>query len=178
MNLSEQTLKAIEREIASFPQKRSAMMNVLHLVQEDQGYISEAAMEWVAGQLDCEPIHVLEVVTFYPMYRQKPVGKVHLNVCRTLSCALGGCYHTKDKLAEALGCDIGKTSEDGNFSLDWASVWAVAARHLSCTSTARFTKVSPLIVRTHSSKNSKALSTRNPSPSRNRAPRSMRASRH
>ena len=62
-------------------------------IQEDVGWISPEATEWVAAKLDLQPINVLEVVTFYPMFRQKPIGRRHIKVCRTLSCALlGGFY--------------------------------------------------------------------------------------
>src|SRR5690625_7715145 len=75
MNLSEETLKKIEEAIAKFPQKRSAALPMLHLVQEEQGYISDEAMHWIAGKLDLEPINILELVTFYPHFRQKPIGR-------------------------------------------------------------------------------------------------------
>lgn len=119
MNLQESTVAAIEKELGRFPDKQSAMMNVLHLVQDDIGYVSEEAITFIAGKLEVPPVKVLEVVTFYPMYRQKPVGKVHISICRTLSCALCGSYTVREKLRENLGCDVGEVSEDGRFSLDW-----------------------------------------------------------
>src|SRR6266571_8490605 len=80
----------INELITHYPKKRSASMMLLHAVQERFGYISRQAVEWIAAKLELQPINVYELVTFYPMFHQKPVGKVHLRVCRTLSCALGG----------------------------------------------------------------------------------------
>ncbi|MGF1450829.1 MAG: NAD(P)H-dependent oxidoreductase subunit E [Opitutales bacterium] len=119
MNLSEDTVAKIDAEVAKFPERRSAMMNVLHLVQEELGYVPDEGHPWIAEKLGVKPVHVMEVVTFYPMYRREPAGKVHVVICRTLSCALCGGYAVKDKLAEALGAPLGGVSEDGKFSLDF-----------------------------------------------------------
>src|SRR5277367_1978352 len=80
--------------------KRSASLPLLHLWQETFGYISPEGIEWIAAKLGLQPINILELVTFYPMFRQHPVGKVHIRVCRTLSCALGGAYELRDHLAK------------------------------------------------------------------------------
>ena len=93
-SLTPQTLEEIERVIAHYPVKRSAALPLLHLVQEEQGYISSAAIEWIAQKLELQPINVYELVTFYPMFRQQPIGRRHIKVCRTLSCALAGGYRT------------------------------------------------------------------------------------
>ena len=78
--------------VTHYPQKRSASLMFLHALQEHFGYLSKEAIEWTARKLDLQPINVYELVTFYPMFRQEPVGKYHLKVCRTLSCALGGSH--------------------------------------------------------------------------------------
>lgn len=119
MNLSEQTLAKIDSLIPRYPVKRSCTMPLLHLIQEEQGYISEAAVNWVAAKLDLQPIQVWEVVTFYPMFRRAPIGKVHVKVCRTLSCALRGAYKTCEALEEALDCKRGHTSADGNYTIEF-----------------------------------------------------------
>src|SRR4029077_16621577 len=82
----------IDEVITHYPKKRSASLMLLHAVQEHFGYISRQAVEWIAVKLELQPINVYELVTFYPMFHQQPVGKHHLRVCRTLSCALGGAY--------------------------------------------------------------------------------------
>lgn len=119
MNLSENTIARIDAEIAKFPEPRSAMMNILHLVQDELGYVPDDGHPWIAEKLGVAPVNVMEVVTFYPMYRREPAGKVHVVVCRTLSCALCGGYAVKDKLCEALGAPLHGTSEDGHFSLEF-----------------------------------------------------------
>ena len=75
--------EAVER-ISHYPARtRSVMLPLLHIVQHKFGYISAPAIEWVAKKLDLEPIKVVEVVTFYPGFRQSAPGKFHIRVCRT-----------------------------------------------------------------------------------------------
>src|SRR5215470_13719442 len=88
--------------ISHYPKKRSASLMLLHAVQEHFGYISRQAVEWIAAKLELQPINIYELVTFYPMLQQRPVGKFHLRVCRTLSCALGGSQKLYGHLAETL----------------------------------------------------------------------------
>ncbi len=124
MNLSEATLEKIREVIPHYPEKRSAALPLLHLVQEDQGYITEEAIEWIAGQLDLEPINILELVTFYPMFRQKPPGRRHIRVCRTLSCALAGSHKVCDSLKKEFDCGVGETSPDGAASIEFVECLA------------------------------------------------------
>ncbi len=88
--------------ISHYPedQARSATLPLLHLLQEEYGFITEDSIAWVANKLNLEPINVLEVVTFYPGLRQSAPGKYHIRVCRTLSCAMAGCYETMDKFSK------------------------------------------------------------------------------
>lgn len=124
MDLKQETLSRIEKLISRYPEKRSALLMVLHAIQEDQGYISKEAIEWVAHTLDLKPINVYEIVTFYPMLREQPIGKRHIKVCRTLSCALRGGYGVCQKLQEELHCELGQTSEDGNYTLEFVECLA------------------------------------------------------
>jgi NADH-quinone oxidoreductase subunit F len=80
-------------------QKRSASLPVLHLWQEHFGFISEEGVNWIAAKLELQPINILELVTFYPMFRQEPIGRKHIRVCRTLSCAMAGAYPLMENLA-------------------------------------------------------------------------------
>ena len=102
-NLNNEATEAISH----YPddQKRSAVLPLLHMVQQRFGYISAPAIDWVAGHLGIEPIKVVEVVTFYPGLRQSAPGKFHIRVCRTLSCAMAGSYELMEKLCEATGID-------------------------------------------------------------------------
>jgi NADH-quinone oxidoreductase subunit E len=124
MNLSQETLDKIDAVIPVYPQKRSAVMPLLHFIQAEEKYISNEAIEWVAEKLEIEPITVLEVVTFFPYYRQEKLGTVHVRVCRTLSCALMGAYKLGDDLSKALDCKIGHTKEDGSVTLEYGECLA------------------------------------------------------
>src|SRR5208283_1744571 len=73
MNLTPETLRKIDEVIPYYPVKRSAVLPLLHFVQEEQGYICDEAIEWIAARLEIQPINVYELVTFYPMLRRKPV---------------------------------------------------------------------------------------------------------
>lgn len=124
MNLQPKTLEAIEKVIPRYPVKRSAVLPLLHLVQEDQSFISDAAIEWIAGKLDLAPINVLEVVSFYPGFRQTKPGRHIIRLCRTLSCALMGGYAMAEMLKSELGCDIGENSSDGSVRLEFVECLA------------------------------------------------------
>src|SRR6476661_11070894 len=93
MEIPSELESRIDEVITHYPvSKRSASLPLLHLIQEHFGYISDDAITWVAQKLELEPINILELVTFYPMFRQEPIGKHHIRVCRTLSCAMAGSY--------------------------------------------------------------------------------------
>ncbi|CAN5640911.1 hypothetical protein BH18VER1_BH18VER1_10220 [soil metagenome] len=97
--------REMDEAIARYPaeRKRSASMPLLHLWQEHFGFISDEGVQWIAAKLGLEPINILELVTFYPMFRQKPAGKTHIRICRTLSCAMAGSYRLKENLEAATG---------------------------------------------------------------------------
>ena len=86
MNLSEETLKKIEEVIPRYPEKRSAALMVIHLVQEELGAVDLAACEWIAEKLELQPINIRELITFYPMLKETPWGETHVRVCPTLPC--------------------------------------------------------------------------------------------
>jgi NADH-quinone oxidoreductase subunit E len=114
--------------ITHYPIKRSASLMLLHAVQEHFGYLSRQAVEWVAGKLGLQPINVYELVTFYPMFHAKPVGRYHLKVCRTLSCALGGSYELHEHFCRKLGLDSHahgpQTTRDGRFTVEFVECLA------------------------------------------------------
>ncbi len=118
MTLKPETLAKIDAVITHYPEKRSAALPLLHLVQEDAGWISPEAVEWIAARLELQPINVYELVTFYPMFRQKPAGRRQVRVCLTLSCALAGAHAVRAELERGLGCAAGGTSPDGAVSLE------------------------------------------------------------
>jgi len=118
----------VDELISHYPQKRSASLMLLHALQEHFGFLSKEAIEWAAGKLDLQPINIYELVTFYPMFRQEPVGKFHLKVCRTLSCALGGAYELREHLCRKLGLDSHahgpQTTRDGKFTVEFVECLA------------------------------------------------------
>jgi len=118
----------IDELITHYPRKRSASLMLLHAIQEKFGYISRQAVEWVAAKLELQPINVYELVTFYPMFHQKPLGRHHLRVCRTLSCALGGSNKLHEHLCIKLGLDPHQhgpqTSRDGSFTVEFVECLA------------------------------------------------------
>lgn len=118
----------INELITHYPQKRSASIMLLHALQEHFGYISKEALEWTAARLGLQPIHILELVTFYPMFRQQPVGKYHFKICRTLSCALAGSNNIYEHFCRKLGLDPHghgvQTTPDGRFSIEFVECLA------------------------------------------------------
>jgi len=120
--------KEIDELISHYPQKRSASLMLLHALQERFGYLSKEAIEWTARKLELQPINIYELVTFYPMFRQEPVGKFHLKVCRTLSCALGGAYKLREHLCRKLALDSevhgAQTTADGKFTVEFVECLA------------------------------------------------------
>ena len=124
MNLKPETLARIDEVITHYPVKRSAVLPLLHLVQEDQGYVSPEAVEWIAAKLELQPINVQEVATFYPMFRHHPVGRRHVRLCRTLSCALNGGHKVAEQFEKEFGCKVGHTSPDGEVFLEFVECLA------------------------------------------------------
>jgi NADH-quinone oxidoreductase subunit E len=118
----------IDELITHYPQKRSASLMLLHAVQEHFGHISRDAVEWVAKKLGLQPINVYELVTFYPMFREQPLGKTHIKVCRTLSCALAGSGELRDHICTKLGLDphkhVPQTTPDGKFTVEFVECLA------------------------------------------------------
>jgi len=105
--------------VARYPpeQRKSAILFALYLAQQQQGYITGAAMRHVAEQIGCTAADVEDVVSYYTMFYTKPVGKYVLNVCRTLSCALLGAERVTEALSAKLGIRPGQTTPDGAFTL-------------------------------------------------------------
>jgi NADH-quinone oxidoreductase subunit E len=123
----------MDEVITHYPvSKRSAVLPLLHLMQEHFRFISDEVVNWVAAKLSLEPIQVLEVVTFYPGFRQSAPGKYHIRVCRTLSCAMAGSYELMEALCKEAKIDRSHcdhhhpiaVSEDGKYSIEFAECLA------------------------------------------------------
>ncbi|MDB5896924.1 MAG: nuoE, partial [Ramlibacter sp.] len=104
-----------DREVAKYPadQKQSAVMALLAIVQQEQGFVDTIAEKVVAQYLGMPPIAVHEVTTFYNMYNQAPVGKYKLNVCTNLPCQLRDGAKALHHLEHRLGVRMGETTPDG-----------------------------------------------------------------
>ena len=118
----------IDELITHYPQKRSASLMLLHALQEHFGWVSKEAMEWTARKLGLQPINIYELVTFYPMFRQEPLGQTHIKVCRTLSCALAGSAVVRKHFCDKLGLDphahVPQTTPDGKFTVEFVECLA------------------------------------------------------
>jgi NADH-quinone oxidoreductase subunit E len=122
----------IDEAITHYPVfKRSATLPLLHLFQEHFGFITDEAIDWIAKKLELSPINVLELVTFYPMFRREPAGKHHIRVCRTLSCAMAGGYELLDTFCKHAKIDRSHNghghilkSEDEKYSIEFVECLA------------------------------------------------------
>ena len=110
--------KRIEALAALYPERAAALLPVLHVVQEETGFVPPEAEAWVAAKLGIRPIQVREVLTFYTMFRRAPGGRTVVRVCRNLSCTLAGAEGIIGYLRERLGLGEGEdTTPDGRVSL-------------------------------------------------------------
>lgn len=118
----------LDELVTHYPVKRSASLMFLHALQEHFGHITDDAIEWTAHKLGLQPINVLELVTFYPMFRREKLGRTHVKVCRTLSCALAGSGELREHFCKKLGLDphahAPQTTPDGKFTVEFVECLA------------------------------------------------------
>jgi NADH-quinone oxidoreductase subunit E len=117
--------------IARYPQPRSALLPLLHLLQAEEGYVSPYGIEFAAEQLDLTTAEVAGVATFYTMYKRRPVGDYHVGVCTNTLCAVMGGDTIFAALKEHLGVGNDETTEDG----------AVTLEHIECNAACDFAPV-------------------------------------
>ncbi len=119
IEFTEDRLKKVGEIIGRYPadRKKSALLPVLHLAQEQYGWVSSATMDYVAGLLDLQPVEVYEVATFYTMFHLEPVGKHVIEYCRTGPCSTMGGEDVYDHLKQKLGIKSNETTSDGLFTL-------------------------------------------------------------
>lgn len=119
VTFSPDRLSRVQEIIAWYPEgkQKSALLPLLHLLQEQEGWTSVEGMDYVAQLLDIQPIEVYEVATFYTMYHVNPVGKHVVEYCRTGPCCLMGGEDVYAYLKQKLGIDTGQTTSDGLFTL-------------------------------------------------------------
>src|SRR3978361_840136 len=120
MKFSEEKINKVNEIIARYPEgkQKSALLPLLHMAQdENNGWLSAEAMDYVAELLKIKPIEVYEVATFYSMYNLKPVGRYLFEVCQTGPCMLNGSDQIIDYIKKKLGIGVGETTADGLFTL-------------------------------------------------------------
>jgi NADH-quinone oxidoreductase subunit E len=119
------------RIIERYPKSRSALLPLLHLVQSEEGFVSQDGIEFCAQQLGLEEAEVTAVASFYTMYKRQPVGEYHVGVCTNSLCGVMGGDVIFADLQEYLGLGNDQTSEDGKVSLE----------HLECNAACDYAPV-------------------------------------
>jgi len=120
VKFSEDKIRKVQEIIARYPEgkQKSALLPVLHLAQEENnGWLSVEAMDYVAELLQLKPVEVYEVASFYSMYNLKPVGKYVFEVCQTGPCMVRGSDEIIAYIKEKLGIAVNETTADGMFTL-------------------------------------------------------------
>ncbi len=117
VRFSDEQLRRVGELQALYPERRAALLPVLRMAQETFGYISPQVEVYVGRLFDLSPAHVHEVVTFYTLFFQKPIGRHVLSVCHNLSCSLLGAEDLIAHLQERLGIEPGDTTPDGRVTL-------------------------------------------------------------
>jgi NADH-quinone oxidoreductase E subunit len=107
----------IDRHLAKYPVKRSAILPLMFIVQRERGFLDPPGVAYLARRLSLRITDIWEVATFYSMLHTKPIGKYHIQVCRTLSCKIMGADKIAKYCSEKLGIKPGETTADGRFSL-------------------------------------------------------------
>jgi len=116
--LSDANLVTAREIMARFPRVRSALIPLVHLAQEQDGYVTEDAMTHIAELLGIAPAEVYGTASFYEMFKFEPVGRYCINVCTNISCQLMGAWELLEHAEERLGVKPGVTTDDGLFTLE------------------------------------------------------------
>jgi NADH-quinone oxidoreductase subunit E len=115
---NEEDLKKIEEIKSRYPDSKAALLPVLWMIQEKEGWISNDSMKQAGDLLNVPYEHILGVVTFYTMFNDKPKGKYHLQICTNVSCMLRGGYELYNFISEKLGIKNNETTNDGMFTIE------------------------------------------------------------
>ncbi len=137
-HLSEELRARAEELVALYPHRRSALLPVCHLAQEQDGWLRPEAVAEIAELLELTPAEVLGTASFYDMLHTEPVGRYLLSVCTNIACMLRGAYELLDHAQEHLGVRTGATTADGMFTLEEAECLADCGRAPMCQVNHRF----------------------------------------
>jgi NADH-quinone oxidoreductase E subunit len=118
VRLSARVKEFIAAEVRKYPEPRSALLMALHMVQEEIGHVPLEIQRELAAVLGIRPIEVREVVTFYPMYHEEPVGRRNIRVCVNIACALAGAREVVNGFEQRLGIRPGERTADGRYSIE------------------------------------------------------------
>ncbi|WP_420451521.1 NADH-quinone oxidoreductase subunit NuoE [Ilumatobacter sp.] len=122
--LSDHNVVLAQEIISRYPRPKSALIPLLHLSQEQNGYVTQDAMRHLAELLDITPAEVIGTATFYEMFKFEPVGRYVVNICQTMSCALLGADELVHHAERTLGIRAGSTTADGTITLEVAECQA------------------------------------------------------
>jgi NADH-quinone oxidoreductase subunit E len=122
--LNEDNVRLAREIIGRYPKPRSATIPLLHLAQEQDGYITNEAMAHIGELVGATSAEVYGTASFYEMFKFEPVGKYLINICGTMSCALMGAEELMHHAEERLGIHMGGTTPDGMFTLERAECQA------------------------------------------------------
>ena len=107
----------IDGHLAKYPVKRSAILPLMFIVQRERGYLDPPGVAYLANRLGLRITDIWEVATFYSMLHTEPVGKYHIQICKTLSCKIMGEPSITDHVCSRLGIKPGETTADGKFTV-------------------------------------------------------------
>jgi NADH-quinone oxidoreductase subunit E len=116
--LSDASLARLERVVARYPTRESALMPALWIIQDEKGHVPPAGIDWLAARLGVAPARIWELVTFYTMFRSEPQAKWVLQVCHNISCHIMGAPDILRHLESRLGIARGGRTPDGLFQLE------------------------------------------------------------
>jgi len=116
--LSDDLKQKFDAVIARYPVKRSAIVPLLMFAQDDEGYVTEEAIQEIARRVGVRPIEVIEDIGYYSMLRRRPIGRYNLQVCTNISCMLRGGEQILEHCSKKLGIGHKQTTPDGHFSLE------------------------------------------------------------
>src|SRR5436305_12573094 len=116
--LTAENLQRARQLIGLYPQSRSALIPILHVVQEQDGWLTPDGIAHVAELLELEPAEVYGTASFYDMFFTHPVGRHLVSICTNLACLLNGAGELLEHAEEVLGVAAGATTPDGEFTLE------------------------------------------------------------
>lgn len=116
LSLSQKILDEFEAVASAYPSRRAALLPLFGIIQREEGYLSPDSIEAAAQCAGCSPAQAFETASFYTMFRRTKPGRYHLQVCRTLSCALAGAENLQKTIERRLSIHDGESTPDGLFS--------------------------------------------------------------